>query len=322
MHRNLVAPLLGISSFGAAHTLRQRSAAGCGQSPTATLGELSKFNTTAGREYGVWLPDDYDQTAATPLIVSYHGADGTIDSQAALDKLTHSEFNTDHIVVYLQGKADDPDEPNHTTWEGAPGNDEDDVGFTSDVLDAMTAGYCIDTSRIYATGKSQGGGFVGRLACDADMSKRIAAFAPVSGAYYIGSIDEKSETKPETVQVPCEAGRADVPIMAFHGGDDTTIAYYGAFRSGSCLPAIPNWIQQWAARDDLDETPANTSISGSDNGVVMSFGDGLVTLVYDGDDIGHDWPSTTENSDNGGTGLAAFNASTMIMAFFREHTLS
>jgi len=43
--------------------------------------------------------------------------------------------------------------------------------------------FCIDTSRIYATGKSNGGGFVGNvLACDPALSKEFAAFAPVVSA--------------------------------------------------------------------------------------------------------------------------------------------
>ncbi|KAI8957188.1 carbohydrate esterase family 1 protein [Daldinia sp. FL1419] len=295
-------------------------AAGCGQKPSITPGDFKNFTTSTDRQYRVWLPANYDSSKATPLILSYHGANRDISHQVDLDKLTDPFFNKDHIVVYMQGL--EVSRPGHTEWEGAPDCKSDDIGFTNDVIDAVSKDLCVDEKRIYATGKSQGGGFVGRLACDAGTSKRIAAFAPVSGAYYIKEVDKEADCHPETVNVPCDAARSNIPIMAFHGGDDKTIKYYGDFRSGACLPAVRSWAKQWAARDNLYQTEVNSTIAESENGVVMSYGSGLVTLVYDGDNIGHAWPSTQANEDNDGKNLAAFNASTSIMEFFRSHKLS
>ncbi|KAI0134871.1 carbohydrate esterase family 1 protein [Daldinia grandis] len=297
----------------------QGQAAGCGQKPSFTPGDFKNFTAPGDREYRVWLPANYDSSKATPLILSYHGANRVISHQVDLDRLTDPFFNKDHIVVYLQGL--EVSRPGHTEWEGAPDCKSDDIGFTKNVLDAVSKELCVDEKRIYATGKSQGGGFVGRLACDSGLSKRIAAFAPVSGAYYIKEVDVKADCHPETVEVPCNAGRSNIPILAFHGGADTTIKYNGAFRSGACLPAVSSWAKQWAARDNLNQTPANTTVAQSENGVKMSYGGGLVSLVYDGDNIGHDWPSTQTNADNEGN-VAAFNASTAIMEFFRSQKLS
>ncbi|KAI1383735.1 carbohydrate esterase family 1 protein [Hypoxylon trugodes] len=305
------------SSLGLSQPLKRT--AGCGQDPSITRGDFKNFTTSEDREYRVWLPANYDSDTATPLILSYHGANKDITYQISLDELTDPFFNKDHIVVYLQGLVGESS--GHTEWEGAPGAKSNDIKFTNDVLDAVSKDLCVDETRIFATGKSQGGGFVGRLACDHGLSSRIAAFAPVSGAYYIKQINKSSECHPETVNVPCDASRTDIPIMAFHGGADTTIRYHGDFRSGACLPDVSSWARQWALRDDLSGTPANSSIADSDNGVVMSYGGGLVTLVYDGNNIAHDWPSTVENGDNDGKVLAAFNASTRIMEFFRGHTL-
>jgi poly(3-hydroxybutyrate) depolymerase len=81
--------------------------------------------------------------------------------------------------------------------------------------------YCIDNSRIYAAGKSNGGGFVGGvLACDTKLSTKIAAFAPVAGAFYIPNFIEKG----------CNPGRPDIPILEFHGGNDGVIPYSGGPR--------------------------------------------------------------------------------------------
>ncbi|OTA63283.1 carbohydrate esterase family 1 protein [Hypoxylon sp. EC38] len=294
-------------------------AAGCGKSPSIAPGDFKNFTTLEGREYRIWLPANYDSSKATPLILSYHGANRDISHQVDLDQLTQPLFNEDHIVVYLQGLASDGS--THTKWEGAPKCNSNDIKFTNDVLDAVAGKLCVDEKRIYATGKSQGGGFVGRLACDSGLSSRIAAFAPVSGAYYIKEIDKESDCQPGAVKVPCSAARTNIPIIAFHGGADHTIEYHGAFRSNACLPDVSSWALQWAVRDGLNRTPINSTIPKSDNGVVMSYGEGLVTLIYDGDDIGHDWPSTTKNEDNDGERLAAFNASSRIMDFFRSHQL-
>lgn len=197
----------------------------------------------------------------------------------------------------------------------------DDVGFTSDILDQVETVYCLDPSRIWATGKSDGGGLCNVLACDAKLSRRIAAFAPVSGAYYVDHLP----CEPETVAIPCAAGRRDIPMLAFHGGDDTVIAYLGGERKGECLPALPHWIQQWAVRDGLGNR--KTTIAVAANTSLYQFGGprhpALVGLVFDAV-IGHDWPSTAPNADNSHAGQhpASFNATPMIVKFFKAHPLS
>lgn len=136
---------------------------------------------------------------------------------------------------------------------------------------------------------------MGRLACDATLSARIAAFAPVSGAYYIDALTTDVEcADPAAVDIPCDAGRSGIPIMAFHGGADPTIDYEGGLRT-YCLPAVRHWAEAWADRNGLNVSEVdNSTIAGSDNGVVSSWGGGLVNLVYDGDDIEHDVSHSNE----------------------------
>lgn len=149
------------------------------------------------------------------------------------------------------------------------------------------------------------------------MSSRFAAFAPVSGAYYVDTLP----CRPSTVQIPCNASRTDIPLLAFHGGNDTTISYWGGKRKHECLPTIPHFIQQWAVRDQLSSQ--NTTLAIASDTVAYSFGaEGLVGLVYDSV-IGHDWPSTVPNSDNQRDGhhVASFNATPIILDFFGQHSL-
>ncbi len=42
-------------------------------------------------------------------------------------------------------------------WQGVPGVDVDDKQFPTDILDQLESLYCVDPSRIFATGRSDGG---------------------------------------------------------------------------------------------------------------------------------------------------------------------
>jgi len=209
-----------------------------------------------------------------------------------------------------------------TTWQGSPGAPADDICFTGALLDKIQSQLCIDEDHIYATGKSQGAGFVGQLACNPSLSARFAAFAPVSGAYYNTDITESEGCKPDSMPIPCSPGRSQIPILAFHGGADTTISYHGGFRKGACLPDIQYWVRVWAERDGLRcDSSEDANIFGSDGGFNRTYGNDVVRLVYDGNNIPHDWPATFANSDNKGQNLTSFNATTYIMGFFNEHSL-
>jgi poly(3-hydroxybutyrate) depolymerase len=82
------------------------AASGCGTAPPYDIGQLSDNQTVLDtRRYRVFVPPSYNQSNPTPLILSYHGANGYIESQVALDRLTDPFFNTQNIIVYLQGNA-------------------------------------------------------------------------------------------------------------------------------------------------------------------------------------------------------------------------
>src|ERR1019366_7076467 len=93
-----------------------------------------------------------------------------------------------------------------TTTQG-PGNA--DLAFVDAMLQQVESSLCIDTSRVYASGFSDGSFMVSLVACT--MSNRFAAIAAVSGL---------------ELPSPCPTTRR-VPIITFHGTADPILFFNG-----------------------------------------------------------------------------------------------
>ncbi|OZJ02474.1 hypothetical protein BZG36_05137 [Bifiguratus adelaidae] len=246
------------------------------------------------RNFLVSVPPCYYTQGAVPLILSFHGGTQTSEQQLQLDQFANPNFNMHTMVAYPQG------------LNGIPGLSENvpDLQFTSDVIDYFHGSIVLTATE---------------FGLPANLT-RIAAFAPVSGAFYVNT----STCDAVKVQNSCHPGRPKIPFIEFHGGDDTTIAYNGGPRKGECLPTIPHYIQNWALFNGL--SPHNISEPFAVNSTKFSFGTGieagLVAQYYEAD-IGHDWPSTVPNDDNSRPGrhVASFNATPIILSFFNEYPL-
>ncbi|KIW90543.1 uncharacterized protein Z519_09190 [Cladophialophora bantiana CBS 173.52] len=306
----------------ASRTNVNRQLLGCGKDLPGgqNVGEVSNVTITSdgnNRSYLIFIPPASCKDTPTSAIVSYYGGARTAEDQLDLDLPTSPEFNTKSFVVYPQGSM-----LRHlqNTWQGVPGVTMNDLKFTTDILNEIESLYCIDPSRIYTTGKSDGAGFCNLLACDPDLSTALAAFAPVSGAYFVDSLP----CMPTMVDLPCSPGRSQIPVLAFHGGNDTAIPYTGKERKGECLPSIPHFIQEWALREGLGTTNITTPVANDTVKYTYGMGHdaGFVAFIFDSD-IGHDWPSTAPNGDNQHAGHhpASSNATPIILDFFQHHRL-
>jgi poly(3-hydroxybutyrate) depolymerase len=184
-----------------------------------------------------------------------------------------------------------------------------DKVFTTDMLDYLRSHYCVDDSRIYATGKSNGGGFVNLLACSLEHGGDFAAFAIAAGAFY--------ENYTET----CKPARSPLPILEFHGSADMTIPYVG--NTKRYLPPVPDWLAQWADRNGCTQS---TNISEIDDRVYHTSYCG-VTQAYLVEGMHHCWPSTEFTHENKHCGnqtkpdtLAPIEATSIMMNFFDMYT--
>ncbi|CAD0113294.1 unnamed protein product [Aureobasidium uvarum] len=294
-----------------------KASSGCGAAlpPGIQLGGPSvTFNITSGgviRSFNVHVPTSYKNTKASPLIVAYHGRSNNQLSVESDSQLSSETWNPYAIAVYPLGEDVYP-----ATVGGSPYYN--DLTFSSDLLDYISSHYCIDTSRMLATGFSNGGGFVGTLACDPTLSQRFSTFAANSGAEYTnttGTCDPPNVLTNTIVQPVCSPGRSNLPMLEFHGDADGTIPYPGGPRRGYCLPTVPHWVTDWALRDGLSSSNVTSSLA-SGKVTKYEFGasqgvQGLVTH-YKIAGWGHFWAST-----NGG---APIDATPVIMDFFYGHS--
>ena len=78
---------------------------------------------------------------------------------------------------------------------------------------------------------SNGGGFIGTLACS-PTGGEFAAFASGSGAFY---------TDLNGPANGCAPTRTPLPILEIHGGVDKTVRYEGGQGEGGLQPPIRDW---------------------------------------------------------------------------------
>ena len=201
---------------------------------------LSRYSVeSAGytRTYQVHTPNNYDPSVRYPVIVSFDGIEGSgtrMEGYSGLDELPA-------VVIYpdsLPGKL------GFTAWEGAPysvdGNR--DVQFVSDILKTIPSKYCVDSTRIYAVGMSNGGAFATAVGCK--LGDQIKAVASVSGAYYSA----------------CNPEERTPSLLVVHSMDDRQAPFKGS--TVRRLPQVPQYVEKQAS-DRHCEMPAQDTITDS-----------------------------------------------------------
>ena len=125
--------------------------AGCGKTPT--LKNSPTQNTISGsRQFIIHWPTDYNNNTPYRLIFNLHGAGGSDTETSGNNYGLWSLSNGSTIFVSLSAAGG--------YWDGTT-----DTTYASDVLKAVEADLCIDTTRIMLEGFSQGAAMARVLAC-------------------------------------------------------------------------------------------------------------------------------------------------------------
>jgi polyhydroxybutyrate depolymerase len=188
---------------GAAGASRGGPSSGCGKAPRDRPGgvQVSIDAGAAGdgmRSYYLSIPSGYDPNKPHRLIIGYPGTDWTGKMiQPYLDLET--DRREDEIFAYP-----DPLVRDLVGWgrlggwllgpNAEPAKGNQDVAFTSALLDDLEENYCIDRSRVFVTGHSWGGDMAQVVSCF--IGDRFAASIPIAAnrPYWFEKADGTSET--------------------------------------------------------------------------------------------------------------------------------
>lgn len=259
------------------------------------------------REFIIYLPANYTGNEPVPMIFNFHGFTSNAGQQ-----LFYSDFRTiadtaGFILVHPEGTLFNGN--THFNVGGfTAGSTVDDVGFTSAMIDYMSAEYNINLDRVYSTGMSNGGFMSFLLACQ--LSDRIAAVASVTGSM-----------TPETFN-PCNP-QHPTPVLQIHGTVDATVPYNGA----NWTKPINDVIEYWVDFNNITTTPTTTVLPDI-NILDLSTAE---QIVYQGGDNGatvehfkiigggHTWPGAALVLP--GTNMD-FSASEEIWRFFSQFDIN
>ena len=231
-----------------------------------------------------------------PLVLAFHGGGGEAEgykAYAGLDTLADRE---NFIVAYPNGSGLLP--RRLLTWNAgeccgfAMNQRIDDVGFAIAVIDDVARRIAVDERRVYATGHSNGGMMAYRLG--AERANRIAAIAPVAGAYNLATF----------------APSQPVSVLHIHSVDDPRALYTGG--SGPPFPGtnvrashrpVMEGIEKWRAHDGCSTRSRDTATRNGRQGTTTQT---ATLIVWDGctrgttvahwklTGVGHGWPGTTQ----------------------------
>jgi polyhydroxybutyrate depolymerase len=249
------------------------SSTACAPARSHDSGSFTITLTSGGleREYILSVPTSYTGENAVPLVVNLHGHGSNDEAQAVYSGLPAKGEEAGFIVVTPQGTGTEPHWNFTTVEKGAP----DDVAFVRDLLDTLETQLCIDPSRVYVAGISNGAAMSVTLACF--LSDRIAAIAPIAGTFFFPG---------------CPSVRP-VSVIAFHGTDDSLVPFEGGPVSDSGLRVAPieESILKWAEHDGCTDVPREEQATEHVRLVSYDACDqGAAVELYVVEGGGHTWP--------------------------------
>ena len=266
------------------------------------------------------MPPAHDGETPVPVVVDYHGYAEGGEIHAAHSAL--GPYGDEQGFVTIT-----PDSGYEVArWDVGLGSE--DLVMFGDMLDQVEAQLCVDTNRIFVTGLSNGAFMTSSVACE--YSDRVAAASPVAGI---------------TDQEGCELQRP-VPVITFHGTEDTFIAFDGGLGASVAElpspdgegtlgdqpqaddetepPSIPDVATAWAERNGCESEPTEERVA--EDVLLQEFPcpAGAETQLYVVEGGGHTWPGSEFDdpiTDIVGYVTHNIDANELMWEFFQQHPL-
>ena len=299
---------------------------GCGAGDPIAAGDYPTETVVSSgqdRSYALHVPPAHDGETPVPVVVDYHGYSEGGPIHAAHTMLGPYGDEQGFVTVTPDSGYEVP------RWSIDPASE--DVAMFGDLLDQVEADLCVDTNRVFLTGLSNGAMMTSSLACA--YSDRIAAASPVAGITAIEG---------------CEFERP-VPVIAFHGTEDTFLAFDGGLGDsvadlpspdGGTLgdeadeeeveeaaegPSVPENTAAWAERNGCESEPTEEQVSGEVRLLAFPCPPGADAELYVVDGGGHTWPGSA--FDDNITSIVGhvtheIDANELMWEFFQQHPLT
>jgi polyhydroxybutyrate depolymerase len=272
------------------------------------------------RVYRLRIPTGYDGSKPTPLVLAFHGGEGS--ALVAEMGLGFNPLADRHgfIVVYPQGTANPG---KGFGWNDGrvsprfPGREKvDDVGFIRSLIARLRREWNVDARRIFATGNSNGGFMTHRLGWE--LSDVLAAIAPSAGT--LGEALEQGFAPQHPLHVLHLHGTAD-PAVPFEGGEVIG-------RGGRAL-AAPRMVALWVAANGCQTPPRIETLPKTTRDATRVVREtyrpgekGAEVIFYRLEGHGHNWPGRAPRggvNPLAGPSSAELSAAEVVWAFFAEH---
>jgi polyhydroxybutyrate depolymerase len=201
---------------------------------TCAPGEHTLRFSIDGKSHQALLHVPPSPRGRVPLVVAFHGARYGARFVSLYYGLSRVADAEGFAVLYPQASHD-------VFWQ-LTATQTEDVEAVRVLLDRAVALSCVDGTRVYATGASNGGGFTARLGCE--MSDRLAAIAPVAGGYApLG---------------PCHPARR-LPVLEIHGTRDQVVPYGGTGDAGD--GSVARFLGEWEELDGCSGPARRTLVA-------------------------------------------------------------
>lgn len=221
-----------------------------------------------------------------PLLLALHGFGGTGSGMEAYTGFSALADRQNFIAAYPDARG--PLWASHNdTARGA-----EDIEFIRHLIDDTEERFCVDRSRVFVVGVSNGGGEAARLACV--LSDKLRGVALVAGQY--GG------------QPKCRPERA-VSVFEIHAQTDNVAPY----RTGS--GSVPYFLAMWRAIDHCSLPGTHRRLDAISVAANWSCVDGTRVAQVRIGRGGHFWPGATIHGD---TLPAQGSAASRIWDFFNS----
>ena len=259
--------------------------------PSADVDCSAQLFEINGREYYVTFPKNYDKDKPYKLLFANHCMGSSANHMA-----TWISADRDHISPYYAQKAQDT-EGNYIfvapqgEGSGMWLKGEDDHKFIHQLLTHLEDNYCIDTTRVFATGFSFGAMFSNSLSWE--MQNRLRAVAVYAVAAY-------NIWLPEPGNGPYSKKNLPIAWMAVHGKQDGMCNYDSA-RDSALVEILRHNGKADANGNFTDASAEKSQLKEFTNGQHVCYDfttvDPRFPVKFCSHGADHQW-SATDNGDN------------------------